>query len=68
MDTSKFAGIGLENEQIGHIHVMLLDRGLLDPDIAFLYGLDPRGTGVAGELNEEAEAAVCWLDKDSGLP
>lgn len=47
---------------------MLLDRGLLDLDMAVLYGLDLRATGIAGEPNEAADAAVCWLDKDNGLP
>lgn len=68
VDTSKFVGIGLENEQIGHIHVMLLDRGLLEPGIEFLYGPDTRGTGDVGKLNEEGDAPVCRLDKDNGLP
>ena len=56
MATSKLEGIGLENEQIEHIHVTLLDRGLLDPDIVLLYGLGPRDSAEAAELWEEGDS------------
>lgn len=50
---SKFEGIGLENEQIGQIHVALIGLWLLDPEAAVMLGLDPLSTGEAVPLREE---------------
>ena len=49
---SKFAGTGLEKEQIVQTHVAVLDLGLLDADPGFEKGLAPRCTGDAVELRE----------------
>ena len=49
---SKFAGTGLEKEQIVQTHVAVLDLGVLDPDPLFEKGLAPRCTGDVVELRE----------------
>lgn len=48
---SKFAGTGLENEQIGQTHVALPSLGVLDP------ALFPRAIGEAVELREGGNVA-----------
>ena len=49
---SKFAGTGLENEQIVQIQVAALVLGVLEPDVVLEKGLPPRYTGDAVELRE----------------
>ena len=49
---SKFAGTGLENEQIVQTQVAALDLGVEDPDAVLEKGLGPRYTGDAVELRE----------------
>ena len=61
---SKFEGTGLENEQIVQTHVALLGLGVLDPDLAFERGLEPRCIGEALELREGECAAICAETSD----
>ena len=49
---SKFAGTGLENEQIVQTHVAALGLEVTDPDAALEKGLPPRCTGDAVKLRE----------------
>lgn len=55
---SKFAGTGLEKEQIVQTHVAVPNLGVLDPDPEFEKGLAPRCTGDAVELREGDCAAL----------
>ena len=49
---SKFAGTGLENEQIVQTHVAALVLGVPDPEPLLEKGLTPRCAGDAVELRE----------------
>ena len=50
---SKFAGTGLENEQIVQTHVAAFGLGVLDPGPVLERGLAPRFIGDAVELRRE---------------
>lgn len=58
---SKFAGTGLENEQIVQTHVAVLGLGVLNPGPVLENGLAERCTGDEVELREGDCAAVCGL-------
>lgn len=55
---SKFAGTGLEKEQIVQTHVAVLNLEVPDPDLVLEKGLAPRCTGDAVELREGDCAAL----------
>lgn len=67
MATSKLEGIGLEKEQIEHIQVMLLDRGLPAPDTGFLYGLGPRDKVEIDELIEDGNVDAWRPEVENGF-
>ena len=58
---SKFAGTGLENEQIVHTHVAVLGLGVVEPDPVVENGLAPRCTEDAVEPREGDCAALCGM-------
>ena len=60
---SKLEGTGFEREQIGHIHVAVLDRAIFDADEEGGNGLDDLGLGEAVELRGNGSTAC----KDNGV-